>query len=89
MTWQRGHVAFATRLKSAPPCLRLRLPAQDLVPEVLAHLETLTQHISRAAADILNSMKTRQLQSLLGKRACASCMHASVRHCTACSTVQP
>lgn len=40
---------------------------QDLVPEVLQHLETLTQHIGRAAADILNSMKLRQLQAVLGK----------------------
>lgn len=40
--------------------------SMDLVPEVLQHLETLTQHISRAAVDILNSMKNKQLLELMG-----------------------
>lgn len=39
---------------------------QDLVQEVLNHLETLSQHVGITAADILQRMKTSKLQELMG-----------------------
>ena len=39
---------------------------QDLVQEVLSHLETLSQHVGMTAADILSRMKKSKLVEMMG-----------------------
>ena len=42
------------------------LASQDLVQEVLSHLETLSQHVGMTAADILSRMKKSKLLDMMG-----------------------
>lgn len=41
--------------------------AQDLVSDVLHHLEMLSHHIGATAADVLNRMKTARLLEVMGE----------------------
>ena len=50
-----------------PPLLPRPCPLQDLVQEVLSHLEVLSQHVALAAADVLMRMTGTKVMELMGE----------------------